>query len=114
MSDIVVTGELEPIEPTELERLQAELAQKKYRLNIPEEHCVSIDTKLRWLWNQRFGTVQTICMESTDLLDNTACTLILQAIMGRDLESISMLFNRLEGGALSDEQLADSDSTLRF
>ena len=53
-------------------------------------------------------------MESTDLLDNTACTLILQAIMGRDLESISMLFNRLEGGALSDEQLADSDSTLRF
>ena len=88
--------------------------EKRFRRSIPEEHKTSLDTRLQWLWNQRFGTVQTICMESTDLLDNTACTLILQAIMGRDLESISMLFNRLEGGALSDEQLADSDSTLRF
>ena len=88
--------------------------EKRFRQSIPEEHKTSLDTRLQWLWNQRFGTVQTICMESTDLLDNTACTLILQAIMGRDLESISMLFNRLEGGALSDEQLADSDSTLRF
>ena len=88
--------------------------EKRFRQSIPEEHKTSLDTRLQWLWNQRFGTVQTICMESTDLLDNTACTLILQAIMGRDLESISMLFNRLEGGALSDEQLADSDSPLRF
>ena len=88
--------------------------EKRFRQSIPEEHKTSLDTRLQWLWNQRFGTVQTICMESTDLLDNTACTLILQAIMGRDLESISMLFNRLEGGALSDEQLADSDSSLRF
>ena len=90
------------------------VVEKRFRQSIPEEHKTSLDTRLRWLWNQRFGTVQTICMESTDLLDNTACTLILQAIMGRDLESISMLFNRLEGGALSDEQLADSDSPLRF
>ena len=90
------------------------VAEKRFRQSIPEEHKTSLDTRLQWLWNQRFGTVQTICMESTDLLDNTACTLVLQAIMGRDLESISMLFNRLEGGALSDEQLADSDSTLRF
>ena len=86
----------------------------RFRNQVPDAHRKSIDTRFAWLWNQRFGTVQTICMESTDLLDNTACTLILQAIMGRDLESISMLFNRLEGGALSDEQLADSDSTLRF
>ena len=90
------------------------VVEKRFRQSIPEEHKTSLDTRLQWLWNQRFGTVQTICMESTDLLDNTACTLILQAIMGRDLESISMLFNRLEGGALSDEQLADSDSSLRF
>ena len=90
------------------------VAEKRFRQSIPEEHKSSLDTRLAWLWNQRFGTVQTICQESTDLLDNTACTLILQAIMGHDLDSISMLFNRLEGGALPDDELAEQDSTLRF
>ena len=34
---------------------------------------------------------------STDMLDVTAATLILQAIMAKDLESIQQLFTRLEG-----------------
>lgn len=80
---------------------------RKYRNTIPEIHRASLDTRIQWLWNQRFGTVQTIWKDSPDVLDNTAATLILQAIMGKDLESISQIFNRLEGGALTDEELLE-------
>jgi hypothetical protein len=70
-----------------------------------------MDTRIQWLWNQRFGTVQTVWQVSqdTDLLDHTACTLVLQAIMGRDLDSITQLFQRLEGGALIDEEVLDRE-----
>lgn len=77
----------------------------KYRHRVPETHRVSLDSRLLWLWNQRFGTVQTIWQKSPDILDHTAATLILQAIMGKDLESISQLFQRLEGGAKKDDQV---------
>lgn len=75
---------------------------RKYRKSIPEAHQASLDTRLAWLWHQRFGTVQMIWKDSKDVLDHTAATLILQAIMGRDLDSIAQLFQRLEGGALED------------
>lgn len=81
--------------------------QRKYRKAIPDMHRVSLDTRLAWLWHQRFGTVQMIWKESTDILDHTACTLVLQAIIGKDLDSIAQLFQRIEGGALTDEQLLD-------
>jgi hypothetical protein len=84
--------------------------QRKYRNKIPESHRGSLDTRLVWLWHQRFGTVQTIYKDSPDVLDKTACTLILQAILASDLESISQLFQRLEGGALNDEALLDRDT----
>ena len=80
---------------------------RKYRNSIPEAHRQNLDTRLRWLWNQRFGTVQMIWKESKDVGDHTACTLILQAIMGKDLDSIAILFNRLEGGPVSDEEVVD-------
>ena len=79
---------------------------RKFRKQIPEAHRSSLDTRLMWLWHQKFGTVQTIWNESRDVLDHTACTLILQAIMSRDLNSIELLFQRLEGGAVGDERLA--------
>ncbi len=85
---------------------------KKYRKRIPEQHRASIDTRLQWLWNQRFGTVQTIYNHSPDLLDHTAAMLVIQAIMGPDLESISQLFHRIEGGAVTDEELVN-DRTVR-
>ena len=47
---------------------------RKFRKQIPEAHRASLDTRLRWLWVQRFGTVQTVWKESPDLLDRTACT----------------------------------------
>lgn len=80
---------------------------RKYRKQVPDAHRTSLDTRIQWLWNQRFGTVQMVWKESKDLLDHTAATLLLQAIMGKNLESIEQLFNRLEGGALVDTELND-------
>ena len=81
---------------------------RKFRKEIPSAHRQSIDTRLRWLWNQRFGTVQTIWKDSPDILDRTACTLVLQAIMAKDLNSIELLFLRLEGGAQDDQTVLDA------
>jgi hypothetical protein len=85
---------------------------RKYRGTIPDAHRVSLDTRIQWLWNQRFGTVQTVWMTSRsngEVLDHTAATLILQAIMGKDLESIVQVFQRLEGGPLEDEEVLDRE-----
>jgi hypothetical protein len=85
---------------------------RKFRKQIPVAHRVSLDTRIQWLWHQRFGTVQMVWKDSGDVLDVTAATLILQAIMGRDLDSIAQIFERLEGGALSDEQVVEQATTL--
>lgn len=83
---------------------------RKYRGRVPDSHRQSLDTRIQWLWNQRFGTVQTVWQVSQygDVLDHTAATLILQAILGKDLESIAQLFQRLEGGAVTDAAVAEA------
>jgi hypothetical protein len=85
--------------------------QKKYRTTVPDSHRKSLDTRLWWLWNQRFGTVQRVWQTSQngDILDHTAATLILQAIIGKDLASISQLFRRLEGGPMHDQEILDKN-----
>lgn len=83
------------------------LPGRRWKHQIPEDHRTSLDTRLHWLWNQRFGTVQSVYMQSEDLLDRTAATLILQAIMSQDLRSIQQLFQRLEGGPRDDETLVE-------
>lgn len=87
---------------------------RKWRHEIPKEHRVSLDTRLQWLWNQRFGTVQTVYNESPDLLDKTAATLILQAVLARDLKSIQQLFQRLEGGARFDQEVLSGEEAVRI
>jgi hypothetical protein len=87
---------------------------QRFRSRIPVEHRASLDTRVVWLWHQRFGTVQTVYNQSPDVLDVTAATLILQAIMARDLTSISQLYNRIEGGALLDQTLQDQDAPVRI
>lgn len=84
----------------------------RYRNAIPQKHRSSLDTRLAWLWNQRFGTVQRVWQESEDLLDHTAATLILQAIMASDLNSITLLLRRLEGGPLGDEVVVSGEIPL--
>lgn len=80
---------------------------RKYRKSVPEAHQKSLDTRIRWLWHQRFGTVQTVYLQSPDILDRTAATLIIQAIMAKDLDAISQVFQRIEGGALVDTIVLD-------
>ena len=97
---------------TELDKFRHELAKKKYRSTIPEEHLTSIDTKLRWLWNQRFGTVQKIYMETEDAETKAAATLLLNAAYIGDLQAINIVLNRLEGGVLTDQELLDFSENL--
>jgi hypothetical protein len=80
---------------------------RRWRSEVPEDHRATLDTRLAWMWHQRFGTIQMIYSKSPDLLDKTAATLILQAIMARDLRSIQQLFQRLEGGAQLDEEITE-------
>lgn len=82
-------------------------AGTNFRKQVPEAHRTSSDTRLVWLWSQRFGTVQTVWKESPDVLDRTAASLILQAIMGKDLSSIALLFKRMEGAAIEDVEVAE-------
>lgn len=88
--------------------------ERKYRKQVPDAHRSSLDTRIRWLWNQRFGTIQMVWKESRDVLDQTAATLLLQAIMARDLDSIEQIFQRLEGGAVPDVQVSEADNALRI
>lgn len=85
---------------------------RRFRSEIPKQHRHSIDTRLAWLWSQRFGTVQAIYQSTTDLQDRTAATMVLQAIFGKDLNSIALILQRLEGGALEDVVIADDDSLI--
>lgn len=88
---------------------------RKFRRQVPEAHRASLDTRIQWLWNQRFGTVQMVWKESRDVLDHTAATLLLQAIMGKDIESISQVFDRLEGAPVSDAELIErGDEPIRI
>lgn len=85
---------------------------RKFRREVPEIHKGSLDSRLQWLWMQRFGTVQMVWKESQDLLDHTAATIILQAIMAKDLNSIELIFQRLEGGAVADDSYTNSAESI--
>lgn len=85
---------------------------RKFRREVPKAHRQSLDTRIAWLWNQRFGTVQTVWQESKDLLDHTAATMILQAILAEDLNNIALVFKRLEGGSQDDSVLVEQELTI--
>lgn len=86
-----------------------EPVQRKFRKEIPDQHRSTGDTRIQWLWNQRFGTVQQVWKESPDPDDRLAATIILQALIGSDLNSIALLFRRLEGGAQVDEIVLEDE-----
>ena len=85
----------------------ADEVERRYRKQIPARHQASLDTRIMWLWHQKFGTVQMIWKESKDVLDHTAAMLILQAIMAKDLKSIMLIFQRIEGGPRGDAVVLD-------
>lgn len=82
---------------------------RRWRSEVPDGHRTTLDTRVKWLWNQRFGTVQMVYLKSPDILDRTAATLIIQAIMAKDLRSIQQLFQRLEGGPQLDQEVQDGE-----
>ena len=86
---------------------------RKFRHSIPKEHQHSLDTRIAWLWNQRSGTVQMVHQNSPDVLDQTAASMILQALFSRNLNAIALIFKRLEGSAVPDDVL-EGDDELRF
>lgn len=86
---------------------EVQLSERRFRNTIPDAHRKSIDTRIQWLWNQRFGTVQQVWQSSRDMLDHTAATLILQAVFAKDLDSIAQVLQRIEGGPLVDTDLAE-------
>ena len=86
--------------------------RQHFRREVPKEHRLSLDTRIRWLWNQRFGTVQAVYQDSPDLLDRTAATMFITAVWAKDLNSIQLLLTRREGGPISDEELVQR-TTLR-
>lgn len=90
------------------------LEDRRWRSRVPDDHRSSLDTRLHWLWHQKFGTVQTVYNNSEDILDRTAATLILQCIMAKDLRSIQQLFTRLEGGASFDDEASGAEEGFRI
>lgn len=85
---------------------------RKFRTEVPAAHRSTLDTRLAWLWNQRFGTVQQIWQRSPDMEDKLAATIVLQAIVASDLNNIALLFRRLEGGSQPDDVTLDGVLTL--
>lgn len=85
----------------------------RWRKEVPQSHRATLDSRVQWLWNQRYGTVQTVYTESPDLLDKTAATLIIQAILARDLNAIRQMFQRLEGGSSYDQEIVDQGDAVR-
>lgn len=86
------------------------LVPRKLRSEIPREHCTSDDARIVWLWNQRMATVQSIFMRSRDVKTRMAASLILNAAFAQQLPAIVLLLQRLEGGAVTDQAILDSDS----
>ena len=77
---------------------------------IPSEHCASNDTRLVWLWNQKMATAQSIYARTKDIESKMAASLILEAAMLGDLDAIELLLRRLEGAAVSDQEVLEGDS----
>lgn len=80
------------------------------RTEIPPEHCASSDARLSWLWNQRLATVQSIYVRTRDVQSKMAAGLILTSTMLGDLGAIELLLQRLEGSAVTDEEVLEEGS----
>jgi len=83
---------------------------RKIRTTIPEEHRISDDARIVWLWNQRMITVQTIYMRSPDPRDKLAANLVINAAWSGDLGAIELLLKRLEGGAVQDQAIQEDET----
>ena len=84
--------------------------QRKLRSEIPEEHRLTDDARLEWLWSQRLIVVHSIYNRTTNVRDKMAAALVLGAAWQANLASIELLLKRLEGGAVPDQEVQEDDS----
>jgi len=98
-----VSTELEPYDKT---------PKRRYRNEVPAAYKQSPDSRLAWLWNQKFGTVKAVWENSNDLQDRMAADLLLHAIIDSDITAIKLIFERLEGGAIYDTEMVSEDSVI--
>lgn len=82
---------------------------RKLRSSIPRDFQASADLRVQWLWSQRLCVVQNIAVRGEDVMDVMCAKLMLSAVMMRHLPSIELVLQRLEGSAVTDEEVADSD-----
>lgn len=83
---------------------------RRLRTSIPEEHRLSDDSRIAWLWNQRVIVVQSIYKNTTDVRDRMAASLVLSAAWSAHLPSIELMLRRLEGGAITDQAIQDEET----
>lgn len=96
MSDVAKRGEI--------------VSTKRVYRNIPEKHRVSDDSRIQWLWNQRFEVVQTIFSFTDNVRDRMAATLVLSATLSAHLPAIELVLRRLEGGAVPDQVVQEEEA----
>ena len=96
----------------ELELLQQNDRERHWPTRIPPTHTASLDTRVLWLWNQRWGVVESVYHRSPDALDRFVAQLYIQAVLMKDLDTIRLLFVRLEGGAVDDVTIHELASSL--
>jgi len=87
---------------------------RRWRRTVPEAHQLNLDTRILWMWNQKFGTIQTIFNEGTDEEDRMAATMFLQAILETDLDTIETIFRRIEGTPQTDEEVLSKTEAFRI
>lgn len=80
------------------------------RSEIPVAHCTSTDARVTWLWNQRLAVTQNVFYRTKDIESKMAASLVLTAAMNADLGAIELLLQRLEGSAVSDQEVLEEDS----
>ena len=84
--------------------------RKALRSEVPDRHCDTDDSRLQWLWNQRLETVANVFYKTRDVRTRMAASLMISATVAGDLGAIELLLRRLEGGAISDQEVLESDS----
>jgi hypothetical protein len=93
-----------------LARLEGKITKRRLFHNIPEEHRISDDSRLEWLWMQSVAQIMSIRENTDDIRDRMAATLMLTAAWMGQLSAIELVLQRLEGAAVDDKTISESET----
>ena len=77
---------------------------------IPQEHRLTDDSRIEWLWMQSAAQVMGIREHTDDIQDRMAATLVLTAAVMGEMQAIELLLLRLEGAAKSDQTIQEEET----